>query len=593
MKQTRLILSLIFIAATHLHSQDGWRQLTEADGLGLESNVINQIFQAQNGDIWIGQTRGIQRFNGLFEESSDYASFDHISELPSGQILARRTLVDNGIREIVLFNGVEWAEPDFLAENNIKPLSTIQLSVLSDDKIWFATTKGLLSFNGQEWKSYDDFDFRPRWLVKTDDGRFWSVNWQMEIMSFDGQKWTSEFDLNDSGNWQSGTLIRTALATFNGQILLGTNNGLFQYDPRSNLLIDLQIGFVEVRCLYQTNDRQIWVGTDSGLYHLLDGKWQLSLSEQIINLIHQDQNDSLWCGTSQGLYRFDSEERILETDGTVNCLNQLADGNLLVGGNTGLRLTNLFETSQIWQLQPKVGKLILNIFKASDGTLWCVSDTGISKYDGVNWMKQVDWSRSTIEDWKGLIYEAKDGTMWFDSYSYQNEIAKRHKIGGSYYFVGEANNDEIWAGGGSGLVHYDGSDWVRVEYGDWPFKIFEAQDGTVWLNGKHGLRSFDGQKWTNHLEIGNGETFFQSDDGTLWAGHGDVWNQSTPLSGIYRLGPNGEWVKSVQTGYVRMIEKTSLGALVAIDERGGLLTYDGNKWDKHLSYGDGTQLTVH
>ena len=61
------------------------------------------------------------------------------------------------------------------------------------------------------------------------------------------------------------------------------------------------------------------------------------------------------------------------------------------------------------------------------------------------------------------------------------------------------------------------------------------------------------------------------------------------MSGIYRLGPNGEWVKSVQTGYVRMIEKTSLGALVAIDERGGLLTYDGNKWDKHLSYGDGTQ----
>ena len=86
MKQTRLILSLIFIVATHLNSQDGWQRFTEADGLA--NNIINQIYQAQNGDIWVATDRDIQRFNGLFEESNDYASFDHISELPSGQILA-------------------------------------------------------------------------------------------------------------------------------------------------------------------------------------------------------------------------------------------------------------------------------------------------------------------------------------------------------------------------------------------------------------------------------------------------------------------------------------------------------------------------
>ena len=91
MKQTRLILLLTFIAATHLHIQDKWQRFTEADG--LESNIINQGYQAQNGDIWVATDQSIQRFNGLFEEFwSRYGSFDHLSESPFDQILARRAL---------------------------------------------------------------------------------------------------------------------------------------------------------------------------------------------------------------------------------------------------------------------------------------------------------------------------------------------------------------------------------------------------------------------------------------------------------------------------------------------------------------------
>ena len=48
----------------------------------------------------------------------------------------------------------------------------------------------------------------------------------------------------------------TALVTSTGQILLGTDQGLFQYDPVLNSITDLQLGQVDVKLIYETTDQR-------------------------------------------------------------------------------------------------------------------------------------------------------------------------------------------------------------------------------------------------------------------------------------------------------------------------------------------------
>ena len=86
------------------------------------------------------------------------------------------------------------------------------------------------------------------------------------------------------------------------------------------------------------------------------------------------------------------------------------------------------ETRDNWKFQDNVGKLIVNVLKASDRTLWCISDVGISTYNGVNWTNHLPWDQPGIVDWKGLIYETKDGTVWFAYYSFKDRTPIRHDM---------------------------------------------------------------------------------------------------------------------------------------------------------------------
>ena len=83
------LISFLFLILSPLHSQQKWRQLTTGDG--LSGNKILAIYQAKDGDIWIGTDKGINRYNGIFEENSLFnGSVNSILELPTGQIIARR-----------------------------------------------------------------------------------------------------------------------------------------------------------------------------------------------------------------------------------------------------------------------------------------------------------------------------------------------------------------------------------------------------------------------------------------------------------------------------------------------------------------------
>ena len=416
MRHFLLPIALFSLLLYSLHGQQERRRLTTEDG--LSSHVINTIYQAKNGDIWIGTDDGITRYNGLFEESSLFGSINRILELPSGQIIVRVADINNVMR-LSLFDGLEWDEPDFLRDNDITVSDLPEFAALSDGKVWISTREwksGLVGFDGKNWQLYEPGVFPVDWLVKTPDGRLWTESWDLDgIASFDGQKWTAEFDTDNS--LLDGAITNTVLATSSSMILLGTNKGLFQFDPVLNSITDLKLGLVNVRRIYETTDRSLWVATDKGLFQLADGKWQESITDQTINAIQQTDQGQLWLATSNGLYQFHNGEWIPELNVVVNVSSfvELADGTLLAGGSDGLRVKPPADETVVMRTD-LAGEFVGGLFLASDGTLWGRSTAGFISYDGLKWINH-GGPNPIIRKWpqQSSIYEDSQGIIWFNN----------------------------------------------------------------------------------------------------------------------------------------------------------------------------------
>ena len=98
-----LPIAFLFLILSILHSQEKWRRLT-ADN-GLQGNKVLCIYQAKNGDIWIGTDKGINLYNGVFEGFL-HRPVNSIFESSNGQLMARVKNANNF--GLYFFDGLEW-----------------------------------------------------------------------------------------------------------------------------------------------------------------------------------------------------------------------------------------------------------------------------------------------------------------------------------------------------------------------------------------------------------------------------------------------------------------------------------------------------
>ena len=599
MKYPLLPIASFLLILSPLHSQQGWRRLTTDDG--LNNNKVLTIYQAKKGDIWIGTEQGIHRYNGIFEESSLFGSVNGILESPLGQLIAREVVPGNNRSSVSinLFDGLEWDEPDFFADNDITVSDMPEYVVASGGKLWMSTRDGLVGFDGQEWQIYDPEQQYLDWLIKTPDHQLWSHIWRSDVMiTFDGLKWTPAFDTRNSIFDKIGGIIQTAISTSTGEILLGTDKGLFQYDPVSKTITDLKLGPIEVSYIYEMIDQSLWVGTTKGLNQLAGTKWQQTLVGQSISFIQQTRNGELWVGTNQGLYRLKQGEWGQEMGTATNCLTELSDGTLLVGGNDGLRIKPPVEEilPVLTQLQ---GNLISKLFLASDGTMWCCSTAGIFSNDGITWtnhglkspdIRQWLWTANIFEDSKGRIWFALPSSVLM---VFSDGKLEPSAIGGSNWRseIIETSDGRMWAAGYAMPSVYDGNEkkeWAELSgYKDskpsdvWSYAIHSDNDGSIWVGGAEGIWRFKNEQWKGYTDVESRIVptvydFIRGPDGTFWAG---------TSQGIYKLNAD-KWVRVI-TGSILQFHITNDGSIVAIDAGAGLLTNRGPRWVTHASYGSG------
>ncbi len=339
---------------------------------GLTSNDVKDIFSDREGNLWIATNdKGLCRltkqivtplstaqglvFNNIYSilESRDGAvwigSFGAISKYQNGAITnygAPEGLIYSFVQGLFEdrdgrlwiggLNGVQYFENgrfyDFLPALNAKFGDFIVYAIHRDRRgiLWFATTSGLIKYNGEKSERLTVSDGLP------------------------------------SDN------VKTILETRDGALWLGTFGGVAEVRDGKITALTEQDGLAgnHIRTLYEDADGTLWIGTyESGLARLKNGKFtnytrENGLFSNGVFAILPDTSGNFWMSSNQGVYRVSRQE-----------LNDFAEGrrslitSVAFGKSDGMRSSEANGGGQPTGI------------RARDGRLWFPTQDGVAIFN--------------------------------------------------------------------------------------------------------------------------------------------------------------------------------------------------------------------
>jgi hypothetical protein len=170
------------------------------------------------------------------------------------------------------------------------------------------------------------------------------------------------------------------------------------------------------------------------------------------------------------------------------------------------------------------------VWAAAPNDVWAIAYSmhdAVWHWDGSTWMSSLAlssapyglWGSASNDVWVGT----DDGKMsHWDGAAWTSVTTPATSLGGLRAISGSGKND-VWAAGGWGIVHWDGSRWsVSTTSGEYTAIAARAPDD-VWAVGYYGLIShWDGMAWTSSTVHGMDRTDMEAayalPDGTTWIG---------------------------------------------------------------------------
>ena len=276
-----------------------------------------------------------------------------------------------------------------------------------------------------------------------------------------------------NGDWK-GEEIRCMLETSRGEILMGTTQGVYRYEPETKSMNRFYHEFSQKNCrvLYEDSKKRVWVGTyHDGLYCIDHGKvqsydypdtdYQNELDFSNIRVMVEDSSGRLWVSIYGGVGLFNPE------NGQINLLseqfpelkkykvaNALAIDNrsrLVVGSDNGLYIYDP-ATNKIWIPEEdgqansifNQGSIKYNqILKDHEGTLWFATQYGLSvlTYNGQSYTlgKEEGLSKAILN-----VVEDKNHDIWISTVTsiYKIKVDRRADKY-SFHVISCLSEDEI------------------------------------------------------------------------------------------------------------------------------------------------------
>lgn len=570
-------------------SRDDLRFSHYTDAHGLSQNTVLCALQDRRGFMWFGTQDGLNRFDGysfrVFKHDPDNAN--SLSENWIWSIYEDR----RGYLWIATFGGgANRFDPQTETFTVYRHAAQDSLS-LSHDTVWafaedaqgalyIATNNGLNRFHAEsETFSY----FSPPTAknnvfntIAAEENTFW-LSTPEAVYAFDAatQQFTPLLTAQElQANLSRGALARAA----NGDMWLGTDQGLAQFDPRTRRLQrfaheaqsrNSSLPHNIVTSIHVDRNNNIWVGTREGLalrraetaaFQIFrhDPLERYSLTHSFIFSIYAARTGEVWIGTRSGLNRCDPEQRKFHHyRAAPNVAHTLSHSNVLpifasqrepnvlwLGTNNGLNHLDLvtgeyqhFFQQPTNEAQGPAGNYILSLLEDRRGDLWVgTRGSGLSR-----------------------MRRASKGKPQFTHFRHEAQVATT--LGSNtIHSIYEDRSGDIWIGtGGGGLNKFEAARgaFKRYEASEasglrdaFVYAMLEDATGAFWLGtSSGGLHRFDraNETFTQYAHAPNDARslsnnrvlclFESARDSSLWIG---------TAAGLNRLRREGAHIRFQQ-----------------------------------------------
>jgi ligand-binding sensor domain-containing protein/signal transduction histidine kinase len=440
--------------------------------------------------------------------------------------------------------------------------------------MWFATRRGIYSYDGTQMVSYKNNWLNPSSLAHNfgisifadDDGTIWIGSLIKGLHHFDpetGIFTNFHHDPDDPASLSNDT-VTSILRDSDGILWVGTHQGLDQFDPETKKFIHFRhraddstsLSFNQVRMIYEDKQGTLWIGTGSPFPHdggsIHDGGLNRldkstrhftrflskvddinSLISNKVSAIYEDNQGAFWVGTRGGLHKMNRHDGTFERLIHDPSHPEKFSGPIIVPENADWEhITFIHQdaagsywygtgTNGLYYFNPALGKMIR--YHASENTSETYSDNGAwcvyTSHDGILWI----------------------GTAWgnlFRINPFQAELPYFDVPGRTVQTFYEESDGTFWFGTNQGLIRQDKTTGESTQmlidnnpespdnnitsmYGD--------KQGNMWVSSWGGLARWD-KKNENFIryknEPGNNKSLssnnvfciFEDKESSLWIG---------------------------------------------------------------------------
>ena len=362
-------------------------------------------------------------------------------------------------RSVYQYNCRTWTRQTGLPVNGIRAIAQT-----GDGYIWLGTQKGLVRFDGIEFKTTPMDQRRLQQgtvacLANSAGGGLW---FGIEFGEFGFWDGANSFSM-ESLPWVSPQMRTAAICEArDGWLWVGAGGGVgrCQRGGTNGSVVFNQLTGVSAIC--EDSGHRIWFGTtDEGLYYWDAGQLKpfadVTLKREAIFALAVDLQHLLWVGTQAGVHCYDTNfvrRELVPSSTDMKAL--LADQNGAVWiGSAGDGLIR-YQAGKINYLRTSDGlahDFVTALLEDNEGNVWVGTREGLSE----------------LSDVKFPIYTSADGM-----------------VGGSCHGLCSSRNGGIWTANTRGLSRFDGMRFTNFSQqiglvNPYVKRVFEAHDGDVYF----------------------------------------------------------------------------------------------------------------
>lgn len=573
---------------------------------GLSNNIVYNIHKDKQGYMWFATENGLNKYNGYFFEKFYHNSKDSSSISSS----VCRDIIEDEDRNlwiatkngISLYNSIEGNFKNYSILN--KDLDIKELIFVNDDKIWFNTLgkAGYFNIKTKKFKFIDE-NYNS-FCITSNKEKIWissregsldvafsnfidlknvhsniGVRKQIFFGGFTNKLWLPKVDYNLEKEYSIIPILPNniqptkLLEIDENTLLIGTNEGLFEYDinlkklQKKNLIDKKTSLNQQIRSIYKDDIGNIWIGTLAGVFHL--DFYKKSFQHLEINKDSDDvimgltsSNNNLYMNKfGNGVYKYSLENNTFnEIEISTNKLKENLfiwdikkvpqnSFSLWMASNDGLICYNPKSEKSILIRLPK-GKdfynTSFNLLDIHKNYMWVASHTGVHKVSKKE--NQISPTFSLVDiiiessiqkilyvnnqifiatEGKGLfVYNEKTKILKPVYHSINGERRIMHSTIWDMYLFG----DKIWLGTNDGLFNLDILS-MKINHTNIKnniiFSIQKDDFGRLWMGTDKGLMSYSldtkySDIFTNEERVLNTEfnrrSVTKTNDGQLWFG---------------------------------------------------------------------------